>query len=125
MSPKYLKVEKFQTKCLIHFTAVHKLLLPTRFSPRLLQLSKWHHPPTRHSNTHASNVGVTLDSFFFLTCTLHIQSFGKSYPFRLGYISQICPLLSISLAINLIQVIRAYTSIPTYSSAPHNQPSRY
>lgn len=68
MSSKYLKFNRFQTKLLIHLTPpLTLLLLPTCFSPRFPQFSKWHHQPTRHPGALARNVGVIFVSFLFLT----------------------------------------------------------
>lgn len=82
-SPKCLKFKRFQTKLLIHLTSLHTLLLlPTHFSPRLFQFSKWHHQPTRHSDAHASNVESSLT-----------PSFSHSYPPQL-ILQQVLPFLS-------------------------------
>lgn len=85
------------------------LLLPTRFSPRHPQFSKWHCQPTRHPGAHARNVEVILVSFVFLTLTLPIQSFSKSCPLHLWDVSQVCLPLSICLATSLVQATSAMT----------------
>lgn len=108
MSPTYLKFNTFQTKLSTHLTLPHTLLPPpTSFSPRPPQFCKWYHQSTWHPVAHARSVGVILDSFPFLTLTLHIQSFSKSCPFHPWAISQICPLLSICLASRLFPVTSA------------------
>lgn len=83
------------------------LLLPTCFSPRLPQFSKWHRQPTRHPVAHARNVEVILVSFLSLTLALPIHPFSKSCPLQLWDSCQVCPPVSIGLATSLFQAISA------------------